>query len=105
MDDLKTSRIKMTSTSYWLSYLCTGVEEESGDLDVSVHRSLHERGVHLVRLVLLVGAGLQQEAHHLQVALVARQRQRRLLELVRVGVDASAVLEQGLKGKKNNLLK
>ena len=53
--------------------------------------------MHLVRLVLLVGAGLQQEAHHLQVALVARQRQRRLLELVRVGVDAGAVVQEDLE--------
>ena len=42
-------------TLFWLSYLGPGVEEESGDLDVSVHRGLHERGVHLVRLVLLCG--------------------------------------------------
>ena len=47
--------------TFWLSYLGPGVEEESGDLDVSVHRSLHERGVHLVRLVLLVRARVQEE--------------------------------------------
>lgn len=49
--------------------------------------------MHLVRLVLLVRTGRQQEAHHVQVALVARQRERRLLELVGVGVDASAMLQ------------
>ena len=48
-------------TLFWLSYLGPGVEEESGDLDVSVHRSLHERGVHLIGLVLLVRAGVKQE--------------------------------------------
>ena len=48
-------------TLFWLSYLGPGVEEESGDLDVSVHRCLHERGVHLIGLVLLVRAGVKQE--------------------------------------------
>ena len=44
----------------------------------------------------LVCARLEEEAHHLQVALVARQGEGRLLELVGVGVDASAVVQQDL---------
>ena len=63
---------------------------------MSVHGSLHERGVHLVRFVLLVGTGLEQEAHHLQMALVAGEGEGGLLELVRVGVDSRAVAQKDL---------
>jgi hypothetical protein len=52
-----------------LKYLGPGVEEEPGHLHMAVHGGLHQRRVHLVRLVLLVSARLQQEPHHLQVAL------------------------------------
>ena len=45
-------------------------------------------------LVLLIRPRLQQEPHHLEVALVAGQGQGGLLELVAVGVDPGAELEQ-----------
>ena len=64
---------------------------------MSVHAGLHQRRVHLVRLVLLISTGLQQETHHLQVALVAGQGQGGLLELVRVGVDTGAEAQKDLK--------
>ena len=67
---------------------------------MSVHGCLHERSMHLVGLVLLVGAGLEQEAHHLQMALVAGQGESRLLELVRVGVDTGAVAQEDLERSK-----
>ena len=52
--------------------------------------------MHLVGFVLLVGAGLEQEAHHLQMALVAGEGEGGLLELVRVGVDSRAVAQKDL---------
>ena len=52
--------------------------------------------MHLICLVLLVSSSPQQEPHHLQVTLVAGQRQGRLLELGGVGVDVGTTLEQEL---------
>ena len=45
-------------------------------------------------LVLLIRPRLQQEPHHLEVALVAGQGQGGLLELVAVGVDAGSELKE-----------
>ena len=64
---------------------------------MSIHGRLHERGMHLVGLVLLVSAGLEQEAHHLQMALVAGQGEGGFLELVRVGINPGAVAQKDLK--------
>ena len=52
------------------------------------------------RLEYLVGARLQEEPDHLQVSLVACQGEGGLLELIGVGVDAGAGLEQDLFGKR-----
>ena len=45
----------------------------------------------------LVSPGLQQEPHHLEVSFVAGKSQGRLLELVAVGVDSGAELEENLE--------
>ena len=78
----------------WHVDLGARVEQEPGYLDVTIHRGFHQGRVHLICLVFLVGAGFQQEANHLQVTLVAGQRQRRLLKLVRVRVDSGSVAQQ-----------
>ena len=70
---------------------------------MSVHGCLHERGMHLVGLMLLVGAGLEKEAHHLQMTLVAGQGEGGLLELVGVGVDSSAVAKEDLERSKGGV--
>ena len=54
---------------------------------MAIHAGLHEGGVHLLGLVLLVGPRLQQETDHGQVALVAGQRQGRLLPAGEHGGD------------------
>ena len=67
---------------------------------MTVHGCFHERSMHLVGLVLLVGAGLEQEPHHLQMTLVAGQSEGGLLELVGVGVDPGAVAQEDLVRRK-----
>ena len=84
------------------SYLRPAVQQQPRHLHVTVHAGLHQGRVHLVslniqyqyyylelqfiimyhHLVLLIRPRLQQEPHHLEVALVAGQGQGRLLELV-----------------------
>lgn len=67
---------------------------------MAIHASFHEGRVHLIRLVLLVGPGIQQELYHLQMAFVAGQCQGRLLKLVAMGIDACALLKQDLEVEK-----
>ena len=67
-------------------------DKEPGDFDMAVHAGLHQRRVHLVGLVLVVGAVLEQERAHVHVALVGGQGERGLLELVGEGVDGGARL-------------
>jgi hypothetical protein len=53
--------------------------------------------VHLVGLVLLVGAGFEEKSNHVEMSLVAGESQCTFFELVRVGVDAGSVVEKDLE--------
>lgn len=64
----------------------TGSEQVLDQLQVSLLRSLHQRGG---AAQLDVGPRLDEEVRHLQEAATASQGQRRLLGLLRLGVNVS----------------
>ena len=72
------------------------VQEQPGNIHMTIHGGLHQSGVHFVCLVLLVCPCIQEKLDHLQVSFVAGQRQCTLLELVGVSVDVSTKLQQQL---------
>lgn len=63
---------------------------------MSVHRCLHQRRVHLVGLMLLIGSRLQKKSDHVEMTFVACKRERTLLKFIRMCVDTGTVIEKDL---------
>lgn len=72
------------------------MQQQPYNINVSAGRGQRQRRVVGHVAVLLVGAAVEDELHHLVAAAAAGQRQRRVLGALRLRLDVRAVVQEDL---------
>lgn len=72
------------------------MQQQPDNIDISPRRGQRQGRVVGHVAVLLVGAAVEDELHHLVAAAAARERQRRVLRALRLRLDVRAVVQEDL---------